>query len=637
MTNDVYALTYTVSIPEGSGVPGCEETDECFSPYLVTIQVGDTIVWTNDDTAAHTVTSGNPTYGPDDVFHSSLYMTGDTFSHSFDSSGLFAYFDIFHPWMQGIVQVTEKDANEYVEEQADGTPSGACPIIGPIMDIKFFYEIEIAVMLRDYGKNKNFEEYLQGIDYRKSEKISAYVQSILQSEYFAVMYFEKDLSVEEEKLMIQVSEKYLEYLYDGKNRLISYIKTGYLDTKNEMNALPMQDSRFTICGEDKTEGLEELESIKKTAEATVDLYVTPVIEDWEKELEFKKQSFQIESPDTIEQTTSEPVDKTTMVKTGEIGLKKGDWVKYQVSVDVGQGLFGLMAENFKNSMQIPETECTFSEIEWFKVEVSNIQNNIPVFQKSLFCDGKETLVEEYGSGFTFLYIPIDINVGDIVDDGSEDPPKVIGIEEKQYGGKKIQVIKLHSETKETYDTGSLSSSKTHYFDKTSGLLLESDMKMYAENIPFMGDLDVEMGFVALDYNIPRTSSLVNGGGCLIATATFGSELAPQVQQLREIRDNSLLQTKSGSAFMESFNQFYYSFSPGIADLERENPVFKEIVKLAITPLLTSLSILNYVDMDSEETVLGYGISLILLNIGMYFVAPALIVIRIFRIKCNSLE
>jgi len=119
-----------------------------------------------------------------------------------------------------------------------------------------------------------------------------------------------------------------------------------------------------------------------------------------------------------------------------------------------------------------------------------------------------------------------------------------------------------------------------------------------------------------------------GGGCLIATATFGSELAPQVQQLREIRDNSLLQTESGSAFMESFNQFYYSFSPGIADFERENAIFKEVVKLTITPLLTSLSILNYVDIDSEETVLGYGISLIILNVGMYFVLPAFVIHRV---------
>jgi len=121
-----------------------------------------------------------------------------------------------------------------------------------------------------------------------------------------------------------------------------------------------------------------------------------------------------------------------------------------------------------------------------------------------------------------------------------------------------------------------------------------------------------------------------GGGCLIATATFGSELSPQVQQLRELRDNILLQTNSGSSFMTGFNQFYYSFSPTIADWERQNPVFKEAVKLTITPLITSLSILNYVDMDSEAKILGYGISLILLNVGMYFVAPVGIVVLVRR-------
>ena len=119
-----------------------------------------------------------------------------------------------------------------------------------------------------------------------------------------------------------------------------------------------------------------------------------------------------------------------------------------------------------------------------------------------------------------------------------------------------------------------------------------------------------------------------GGGCLIATAAFGSELAPQIQFLREIRDNTVLQTQSGSAFMTGFNQFYYSFSPTIADYERENPAFKEAVKLTLTPLLTSLTLLQYVDIDSESEMLGYGIGVILLNIGMYFVAPAVVIFKI---------
>ena len=128
-------------------------------------------------------------------------------------------------------------------------------------------------------------------------------------------------------------------------------------------------------------------------------------------------------------------------------------------------------------------------------------------------------------------------------------------------------------------------------------------------------------FVTDAKKMPESSN----GGCLIATATYGSELAPQIQQLRELRDNSLLQTESGTSFMNSFNDFYYSFSPTIADWERENPVFKEFVKITLTPLISSLSILNYVDMDSEVSVLGYGISLIMLNVGMYFVAPAIII------------
>ena len=119
-----------------------------------------------------------------------------------------------------------------------------------------------------------------------------------------------------------------------------------------------------------------------------------------------------------------------------------------------------------------------------------------------------------------------------------------------------------------------------------------------------------------------------GGGCLIATAAFGSELAPQVQQLRELRDNTILSTESGTAFMAGFNQFYYSFSPVIADLERESPLFKEVVKLTLTPMLSSLSILNYVEINSDQEMISYGIGIILMNIGMYFVAPTMIIYKI---------
>lgn len=96
----------TVSIPPGSSTPGCDETQECFIPYKVTVNPGDEVVWSNDDTAAHTVTSGTAVDGPDGLFDSSLFMAGATFSHKFDTLGVYDYFCMVHPWMAGQVFVT---------------------------------------------------------------------------------------------------------------------------------------------------------------------------------------------------------------------------------------------------------------------------------------------------------------------------------------------------------------------------------------------------------------------------------------------------------------------------------------------------------------------------------------------------
>jgi hypothetical protein len=120
-----------------------------------------------------------------------------------------------------------------------------------------------------------------------------------------------------------------------------------------------------------------------------------------------------------------------------------------------------------------------------------------------------------------------------------------------------------------------------------------------------------------------------GGGCLIATATYGSEMALEVQQLRELRDNQLLQTESGTAFMTTFNDIYYSFSPTIADMEREHPMFKEAVKLTITPMISSLSLME--NANSESEVLSIGISVIALNLGMYLGVPAIVIVGIRKI------
>ena len=133
---------------------------------------------------------------------------------------------------------------------------------------------------------------------------------------------------------------------------------------------------------------------------------------------------------------------------------------------------------------------------------------------------------------------------------------------------------------------------------------------------------LENGICVVDSN--------GGGGCLIATATYGTELAPQVQFLREIRDNQLMNTQSGTTFMTGFNQLYYSFSPTIADMEREHPLFQKAVRAFITPMISTLSIMTLADDGSESKVLGFGISVIMLNLGIYVAVPALVGFKVHK-------
>jgi len=94
-----------VSIPSGVGVPGCEETNECYIPTALTVSTGTTVIWENDDNAAHLATSGTPDGGPDGVFDSGMIMAGGTYEYEFSDSGEFEYYCVVHPWMIGTVTV----------------------------------------------------------------------------------------------------------------------------------------------------------------------------------------------------------------------------------------------------------------------------------------------------------------------------------------------------------------------------------------------------------------------------------------------------------------------------------------------------------------------------------------------------
>ena len=188
-----------------------------------------------------------------------------------------------------------------------------------------------------------------------------------------------------------------------------------------------------------------------------------------------------------------------------------------------------------------------------------------------------------------------------------------------------------------FECNSTLGSQGMFGTKIQKLTQEGYLEMYLiqnQQIISQGSTETNFGEVFLKGNCVSSSDpaastnpgIPRGGGCLIATATYGSEMATEVQQLRELRDNQLLNTESGTAFIGAFNDIYYTFSPIVSDYERENPLFKEAVKIAITPMISSLSLMD--NANSESEVLGLGLSVIMLNIGMYLGVPAVVIVGI---------
>ena len=160
-----------------------------------------------------------------------------------------------------------------------------------------------------------------------------------------------------------------------------------------------------------------------------------------------------------------------------------------------------------------------------------------------------------------------------------------------------------------------------------------DVGTYTLDLSIMGILfqpiDTEMVSLTIPVGIAHAQSPEQGGGCLIATAAFGSELAPHVQHLREVRDEKLLTTDAGIHFMSAFNQVYYLFSPGVADMERESPILRGLVGTTIQPMLLTLYLMEHA--NSEPAVIAYGMIVIILNVLMYAIGPALGLLWLVRL------
>jgi len=114
-----------INMVVGSSTPGCETNNMCYMPYNAALDIGGEAMWHNVDTMAHTVSSGTPAEGLDDVFDSGLVPAGGMFSYKFEEAGTYDYFCMVHPWMTGIVTVSaEHEEMEGMEHDEMGGMEG---------------------------------------------------------------------------------------------------------------------------------------------------------------------------------------------------------------------------------------------------------------------------------------------------------------------------------------------------------------------------------------------------------------------------------------------------------------------------------------------------------------------------------
>lgn len=188
-----------ISIPQGTSVPSCEQSNSCYVPYEIVISPGTEVTWTNNDNAAHTVTSGSPEDGPDGIFDSALFMSGSTFSHSFLQSGTYPYFCMVHPWMIGKITVSGNTDD-------DTTPS--------------------------YGLFAEFDVFLQSSPDTFDNKISEYDSSFATLKSILEKYGVDSKSLNERP--IRLDERYRgygePYYYESRDTIMVRTSLENLDT-----------------------------------------------------------------------------------------------------------------------------------------------------------------------------------------------------------------------------------------------------------------------------------------------------------------------------------------------------------------------------------------------------------------------
>jgi len=653
----VFADTYFVSVTPNSVNPGCEENFSCYLPYQTMISIGDSVIWENDDSAAHTVTSGSPSFGTSDIFDSSLFMSGESFRVEFSEAGTFDYFCMVHPWMVGTVLVSSTSS-----ESSKNISSGITPRGTPIpLDLK---PKSVSGFTNYYNDEWGFSiDVPINWDIQKSVLLDEGYQQIVLftpdpdyfSTFLAIDYYFDDYSYQGlygNNLLLQVENNVKDWC---DSRTLN--EFGWTCNDFEFIQSDILDDQYIVSYTFTERGNNGINFDKMAVFSIIPLsdseYIAIDMEiDFDNlELHTQQIGYMLTSTDfSILQNTSSP---GTVVQPDndfpvDLNFKKYTNNEFDFSINYPSGwliddellvdgdFYSIVGFSSDDSfLQTMDVSIMFDDFEFNRISSFQYVSELEEYEKDV-CRNSSYDNEGYQCSD---FVVSDELSGSFTDDSGNRWHVLYYTYTENYPDQAYEValaqfnLPVDDDTVIVYFYFDLDSYEDYLGNSDATQLVDDVMSSFKfisstpsptqvpDTIPDpIPTTQLECGSGTHEEN---GKCVVNssGGGCLIATATYGSEMSLQVQLLREIRDNSLLTTQSGTNFINSFNDVYYSFSPYIADYERENPLFKEAVKVVITPMISSLSILNYVEMDSEESVLGYGISLIILNGLMYVGIP----------------
>ena len=215
-------------------------------------------------------------------------------------------------------------------------------------------------------------------------------------------------------------------------------------------------------------------------------------------------------------------------------------------------------------------------------------------------------------------------------------PSTLSIVQNKSGTATIQIVSVNNfEGSVTLTLQGIPTGVTHSFANPTvaplpGGYVNTKLTLQTSSSTSLGNYTLTLKGSGSSKN--HTASLVlfvtSGARCIIATATYGSELSPEVQFLRGFRDNRVLSTSGGREFMKVFNAWYYSFSPQVASWIAGNPSAREPFKMLLMPLL---GILHLSEISYSTVAFAPEIAVILAGIvassliGVVYLGPILAV------------